>query len=185
MPDSAEKKYFLPRKSNHRRCSVKKAVLKNFEIFTGKHFVCFVLCLFLIKLQGLQSCNFINKKLQHMCFPVNIAKFLRTSILKKNFRLLLKISTSVTNLPRGGNSWIFYPFKPFSILDFAMTEWFCWVTSFAKVFLLFFSLKQFYDTVIRNKLFGNVVHTSSEMLPFLHLWDYCWNCEFDTDVKIE
>ena len=23
------------------------------------------------------------------------------------------------------------------------------------------------------------------MLSFLHLWDYCWKCEFDTDVKIE
>ena len=32
----------------------------------------------------------------------------------------------------------FYPFKPFSILNFAMTEWLCHVTRFAKVFLLFF-----------------------------------------------
>ena len=23
------------------------------------------------------------------------------------------------------------------------------------------------------------------MLSFLHPWDYCWNCEFDIDVKIE
>ena len=23
------------------------------------------------------------------------------------------------------------------------------------------------------------------MLSFLPLWDYCWKCEFDTDVKIE
>ena len=23
------------------------------------------------------------------------------------------------------------------------------------------------------------------MLSFLHRWDYCWKCEFDTDVKIE
>ena len=22
-------------------------------------------------------------------------------------------------------------------------------------------------------------------LSFLHRWDYCWKCEFDTDVKIE
>ena len=27
--------------------------------------------------------------------------------------------------------------------------------------------------------------TSSEMLSFLRCWDYCWKCEFDTDVKIE
>ena len=25
----------------------------------------------------------------------------------------------------------------------------------------------------------------SEMLSFLHRWDYSWKCEFDTDVKIE
>ena len=23
------------------------------------------------------------------------------------------------------------------------------------------------------------------MLSFLHRWDYCWKCEFDTDVKVE
>ena len=23
------------------------------------------------------------------------------------------------------------------------------------------------------------------MLSVLHRWDYCWKCEFDTDVKIE
>ena len=47
-----------------------KAVLKHFAIFTGKH-----LCwsLFLIK--------FIKKNLQHKCLPVNMARFLRASIL--------------------------------------------------------------------------------------------------------
>ena len=34
------------------------------------------------KVAGLQPCNFIKKRLQHMCFPVNIAKFLRTPILR-------------------------------------------------------------------------------------------------------
>ena len=59
-------------RSRHRRCSVKKGILKNFANFTGKH-----LCLSL-----LQACNFIKKKLQHWCFPVKFTKFLRTSILK-------------------------------------------------------------------------------------------------------
>ena len=27
-------------------------------------------------------CNFIKKRLQHKCFPVNIAKFLRAIVLK-------------------------------------------------------------------------------------------------------
>ena len=35
------------------------------------------------KAAGPQVNNFIEKRLQHRCFPVNIAKFLRTSILKK------------------------------------------------------------------------------------------------------
>ena len=56
-----------PRRS-HRRCSIKKAVLNNYALFTGKY-----LCrsLFLIKL----PCSFIKKRLQHSCFPWNIAKF--------------------------------------------------------------------------------------------------------------
>ena len=33
--------------------------------------------------------NFIKKRLQHMCFPVNIAKFLRTPILKNICKRLL------------------------------------------------------------------------------------------------
>ena len=50
-------------RSGHRRCSVRKCVLRNFKRFTGKH-----LCqsLFLIKLQA--------------------AKFSRTSFLKNTFR---------------------------------------------------------------------------------------------------
>ena len=51
--------------------SIKETVLKNLTLFTEKH-----LC------WGLQSCNFITKRLQHRCFPVNITKFLRTDILK-------------------------------------------------------------------------------------------------------
>ena len=39
---------------------MKKVVLKNFTIFIGK----------------LQTGNFIKKRLQHRCFPLNIAKFL-------------------------------------------------------------------------------------------------------------
>ena len=60
---------------------------------------------------------------------MNVAKFLRTSILKNiSERLLLKISTSETNLlviPE-----FYYPCKPFRILKFALREWFCYVTCF-------------------------------------------------------
>ena len=51
---------------SHRKCLMKKAFLKNFGIFTGK----------------LQTCNLIKKRLRHRCFPLNIAKFLRSPILK-------------------------------------------------------------------------------------------------------
>ena len=36
------------------------------------------------KVGGLKTCNFIKKRLQHSCFPMNIAKFLRTSASKKS-----------------------------------------------------------------------------------------------------
>ena len=34
------------------------------------------------KTAGLKACNFIKKRLQHRCFPLKFAKFLRTPILK-------------------------------------------------------------------------------------------------------
>ena len=46
------------------------------------------------KVADFQACNFIKKRLQHWCFPVNIAKILRTAILKNICeRLLLKLTT--------------------------------------------------------------------------------------------
>ena len=68
----------------------KKAVLKNFAIFTGKH-----LCwnLFFNTNSGLQAPRFIKKRLEHRFFIANIGKSLRTPILKKICeRLLLKVS---------------------------------------------------------------------------------------------
>ena len=41
------------------------------------------------KAAGLQVCNFIKKRLQQRCFPVIIAKFLRTPILKNIWEGLL------------------------------------------------------------------------------------------------
>ena len=41
------------------------------------------------KFVGLQTGNFITKRLEHRCFPVNIAKFLKTPILKDIFERLL------------------------------------------------------------------------------------------------
>ena len=67
-------------------CSVKKGALKIFANFTGKKPM---LESFFNKVSGLQACIFIKKRLQRKCFPVNIAKFLRTSILKYIFERLL------------------------------------------------------------------------------------------------
>ena len=33
----------------------------------------------------LKACNIIKKRLQHVCFPVNIAKFLRAAFLYSTF----------------------------------------------------------------------------------------------------
>ena len=78
------------------RCSEKKLLLKLRAEFTGKQ-----LCRSLFnKVAGLQTCNFIKKRLQHKCFPVNFAKFLGTAILKNIYGrqlLHLKYYTPANN----------------------------------------------------------------------------------------
>ena len=73
------KNYSTIFRSSHWRCSIKKAILKNFVIFTGKY-----LCrgLFFNKVANHQACNFIKKRLQHRYYIVNIGKFIRRPILK-------------------------------------------------------------------------------------------------------
>ena len=53
----------------------KKGNLKYFTKLMGKH-----LCwsLILNKVAGLKPAALLKKRLQHKCFPVNVAKFLRT-----------------------------------------------------------------------------------------------------------
>ena len=50
------------------------SVLKSFVIFTGNTSV----GVFFDKVESLQACNFIKKRLQHGYFLVNIVKFLKT-----------------------------------------------------------------------------------------------------------
>ena len=72
-------------KSSHLRCSIKKLFLK----FRNIHRKTPGLKFLFNKGAGLQAYNFIEKKVQHRCFPVN-KKFLRTLILKNiGERLLL------------------------------------------------------------------------------------------------
>ena len=74
------------RTSSHSQMFFTIGALKNFAIFTGKHPYW---SLFFINFVGLETCTFIIKRLQHRCFSLNIAKFLRTNVFIKHFRLLL------------------------------------------------------------------------------------------------
>ena len=65
---------------------LQSSVLKRFAIFSGKHLRW---SLFFNEDAGLQTCNFIKKRLQCRCFPVNIAKFLRTAVFIEHLRRLL------------------------------------------------------------------------------------------------
>ena len=73
-------------RSSHRRCSVKKGVLRNFAKFTGKH-----LCqsVFFNKVAGLRPATLLKKRLWYRCFPVKFAKFLRTPFLQNTSRRLV------------------------------------------------------------------------------------------------
>ena len=86
-------RYLIPKcRRSHQRRSIKKVLLKIFAIFIGKQLRW---SLFLIKSQ-----KFVKKRLQQKCFPVSLAKFLRTLILKNNCeRLLLEIIIVYINPP--------------------------------------------------------------------------------------
>ena len=65
----------------------KKGVLKNFAMFTAKH----VLESLFNKVAYLKACNLIKKRLQHGCFPVNIAKFLRNTYFEEHIQTAASI----------------------------------------------------------------------------------------------
>ena len=64
----------------------KTGALKNFAMFIGK-FLCW--SRFLIKFQYWRAAFLFKNRLQHSCFYVNIAKFLRTAFLQKTCSLYL------------------------------------------------------------------------------------------------
>ena len=61
-------------KSSHWRNSVKTGVLKSFK--NSQENICVGVSV--NKVTCIQAYNFIKKRLQHRCFPVNTTKFLRT-----------------------------------------------------------------------------------------------------------
>ena len=70
----------------HRKCSVRKVVLRNFAKFIGKRLS---QGLFFNKFGGLRPETLLKKRLWLMCFLVNFAKFLRTFFLTEHFQWLL------------------------------------------------------------------------------------------------
>ena len=65
----------------------KKGILYDFPNFAGKHLRWSLVLI----VAGLMAYNFIKKRLRYKCFPVKLAKFFRTLILKNICgRLFLK-----------------------------------------------------------------------------------------------
>ena len=55
---------------------------------------------------GLKACNFIKKTLQHRCFPVKFAKFLKRPFFAEHIRwLLLEISHELSLIAFENNKW--------------------------------------------------------------------------------
>ena len=60
---------------------------------------------------GPQACDFIKKRLQHRCFPVNIVKFSRTSFFTEQLRWLLLETNSLYLLDTGRKLNVYKTFR--------------------------------------------------------------------------
>ena len=84
--------YTVKSRSSHRRCPVRKGILRNSAKFTGKH-----LCQgpFFDKVAP-QPATLLKERPWHMFFHVNFVKFLRTpSLQNTSERLLLQIHVTL------------------------------------------------------------------------------------------
>ena len=70
-------------RSSHLRCFIKKVFLKIFKVSQENTRVGISFR------QSYKACNFNKKSLQYRCFPLKLAKFLRTPILKNSCEWLL------------------------------------------------------------------------------------------------
>ena len=123
-----------------------------------------------------RSCLF-NKvaglRLWHRCFPANFVKFLRPPFFIEHlWWLLQQIYWS------GVISGFSYPFKLFSILNFAMAECFCHVTCFSMVYLILFFLFffhgqtwYFYNQKVVTWKLQHFYHKEVMMLSLLYHWE--------------
>ena len=91
-------------RSSHRSCSIKKLFLK-----VSKHSQeneCFRVSF--NEVSGLRPTTLLKNGFQHRCFPVNMAKFLRTPNLKNIFeRLLLDSIANVRNISKDHLKYVF------------------------------------------------------------------------------
>ena len=81
-----QRDYSISTETVSRKCSVKKLFLKTLQNLQETP----VPESLLIKLQA-PSATLLKKRLWHRCFPVNLAKFLRTRFFIEHFRWLLLI----------------------------------------------------------------------------------------------
>ena len=84
-------------RSSHRRCSLRKGVLRKFAKFTRKH-----LCQssFFNKVAGLRPATLLKKRLWHRCFPMNFAKIpFWNTFSRKHLRWLSLSRTSSYYVP--------------------------------------------------------------------------------------
>ena len=95
-----------------------------------------------------------------------------------------KISISVTNLPKGGNSWFFYGCKDVSILKFAMMKWHFRGTSFISVFLSLFFFWNIFLLFLSWKIFFILlfIHHIKWVNNISPSFRYCWKCKIDTQI---
>ena len=77
------------------KCSVNKVVLKNFAKFTGTN-VCHSLFLSKVFIKRIRT--LLKGRLWYRCFPVNFAKFLRTSFFMEHLWWLLLVLGGFTKL---------------------------------------------------------------------------------------
>ena len=108
-------------KIRHRRCSVKIGILKNFRNFTGKK-LCWSLSL--IKLQAWRSA-ILFKRDSNRCFPVKVAKFLRTPFLK-NICERLFLNSPLPTPYRKRDSQNVFKYMLWLNLTLKPWFWFCW-----------------------------------------------------------
>ena len=111
----------------------KKAVLKNFATFTQTS----VLESLFNKVEGLKVCKFIKKRLQHRCFPVNIANFLKTSILENINELLNFLNLKLITIEYSGRQKVLGVFQNYcsceSYMNFVLNTDMFFRTSEGKV----------------------------------------------------